>query len=251
MPCGGRCSGPAGRRLLRSVALHWYYLGRVAELPRWIDAALEGDTDPEVSGPLIVLDAIAAWASGDTAGALARLDQADVLSDHLPPGWRSEAIGQRATILTFGGDLDAAAGLLEKALAIATAEGSRISQAMSHLRLGRIALTRGDLDAAQLHLDRSLALFQEVGSPWGIANATGNLAELWGGGSLFADGSAGGNVAFSADNGQTVYQLHPTSWSERDPGYIDLCLTVREMKGSSGFPSSFCIGDPPWACCCP
>lgn len=68
---------------------------------------------------------------------------------------------------------------------------------------------------------------------------------VWGGGSLFADGSAGGNVAFSADNGQTVYQLHPTNWSEPDPGLIDLCLTVREMKGSSGFPPSFCIGGPP------
>ena len=66
---------------------------------------------------------------------------------------------------------------------------------------------------------------------------------VWGGGSLFADGSAGGNVAFSADNGQTVYQLHPTSWSEPVPGYVDVCLAVREMKGSSGFPPSFCLSD--------
>ena len=66
---------------------------------------------------------------------------------------------------------------------------------------------------------------------------------VWGGGSLFADGSAGGNVPFSADNGQTVYQLHPTSWSEPVPGYVDVCLAVREMKGSSGFPPSFCLSD--------
>ncbi len=66
---------------------------------------------------------------------------------------------------------------------------------------------------------------------------------VWGGGSLFADGSAGGNVPFSADNGQTVYQLQPTSWSEPVPGLLDVCLTVREMKGSSGFPSSFCLSD--------
>ena len=66
---------------------------------------------------------------------------------------------------------------------------------------------------------------------------------VWGGGSLFADGSVGGNVPFSADNGQTVYQLQPTSWSEPISGYVDLCLTVREMKGSSGFPPSFCLSD--------
>ena len=66
---------------------------------------------------------------------------------------------------------------------------------------------------------------------------------VWGGGSLFADGSAGGNVPFSADNGQTVYQLQPTSWSEPVPGLVDVCLTVREMKGASGFPPSFCLSD--------
>ncbi len=174
----GPGSRPTGRRLLRAIALHWYYLGRVVEVRRWIAAALEGDADPEASGPLIVLDAIAAWSSGDTPGALARLDQADLLGDRLPPGWRSEAIGLRATIHTFRGDIDSAVALLERALALATEQGSRISQAMSHLRLGRIALTQGDLDAAQRHLDRSLARFQEAGSPWGIANATGNLAEL-------------------------------------------------------------------------
>ena len=174
----GPGSRPTGRRLLLAIALQWYYLGRVVEVRRWIEAALEGDADPEVAGPLIVIGAIAAWASGDTAGAGARLDQADLLSDRLPPGWRSEAIGLRATIQTFRGDLDSAAALLERALALATEQGSRVSQAMSHLRLGRIALTEGDLDAAQRHLDRSLARFEEVGSPWGIANATGNLAEL-------------------------------------------------------------------------
>jgi len=174
----GPGSYQTGRRLLRAIALHWYYLGRVVEVRRWIEAALEGDADPEVDGPLIVLDAIAASAIGDTAGSLARLDQADLLSDCLGPGWRSEAIGLRATILTFRGDLGSAAALLERALDLATEQGSRVSQAMSHLRLGRIALTQGDLDGAQHHLDRSLARFQEVGSPWGIANARGNLAEL-------------------------------------------------------------------------
>ena len=66
---------------------------------------------------------------------------------------------------------------------------------------------------------------------------------VWGGGSLFADGSTGGNVPFSADNGQTIYQLQPTSWSEPDPGFVDVCFNVREMKGSSGFPPSFCTSD--------
>ena len=167
-----------GARLLGAIALHWYYLGRAAEVRRWIEVALDGDVDPEVGGPLVVLDADAAWASGDTAGALARLDQADLLGDRLPPAWHAEAIGLRAMTHFVRGELDPARVLLERSLALATEHGSTFSQAMSHLRLGRIALTQGDLDAAPRHLDRSLAWFRQVRSPWGIANATGSLAEL-------------------------------------------------------------------------
>ena len=167
-----------GARLLGAIALHWYYLGRAGEVRRWIETALQADIDPEVAGQLIVLDADAAWASGDTAGALARLDQADLLSDRLPPGWQSEAIGLRAMTHFVRGDLDLARALLERSLALATEQGSTYSLALSHLRLGRIALTQGDLDAAPRHLDRSLAWFRQVRSPWGIANATGSLAEL-------------------------------------------------------------------------
>ncbi len=174
--------GPGNRavgvRLLAAIALHWYYLGRAGEVRRWIEAALQGDIDPGVAGQLAVLDADAAWASGDTAGALARLDQAELLSESMAPGWQSEAIGLRAMTHLVRGDLDPARALLERALALATEQGSTHSQAMSHLRLGRIALTQGDLDGARRHLDHSLARFEEVGSPWGIANVTGSLAEL-------------------------------------------------------------------------
>jgi hypothetical protein len=66
---------------------------------------------------------------------------------------------------------------------------------------------------------------------------------VWGGGALFADGSVGGNLPFSADNGQLIFQLKPTTWSEPIPGLIDLCFDVREMRGSSGYPASFCTAD--------
>lgn len=66
---------------------------------------------------------------------------------------------------------------------------------------------------------------------------------VWGGGPLFANGDAGGNLPFSAENGQLVFQLQPTSWDEPIAGFVDLCFTVREMKGSSGYPPSFCAGD--------
>jgi len=67
---------------------------------------------------------------------------------------------------------------------------------------------------------------------------------IWGGGPLFADGSAGGNVAFSAGNGQIIYHVHPTGWSYIVPGVLlDLCFEVREIKGSSGLPPALCLSD--------
>ena len=67
---------------------------------------------------------------------------------------------------------------------------------------------------------------------------------VWGGGPLFADGTAAGHVAFSAEDGQVIYHVHATSWSEIVPGVLlDLCFEVHEIKGSSGFPPSFCGSD--------
>jgi len=167
----------AGQRLLRALALRWQLGGRGAEVRRWMQVALEGDVDPEVAGPLLVIDADTAWASGDTVGALARLDQAELLGDQIAPAWRAEAIGLRAMPHLVRGELDRALTLLERSLALAEEHGTKMS-ALTHLRLGRAALMQGDMDAAQAHLGRSLALFREVRSDWGIANATGSFAEL-------------------------------------------------------------------------
>jgi hypothetical protein len=64
-----------------------------------------------------------------------------------------------------------------------------------------------------------------------------------GGGPLYADNTGGGNVAFSAMNGRVIYQLDLTNWAFVGPGLIDLCFDVLEIKGTSGLPPSFCLGD--------
>lgn len=67
---------------------------------------------------------------------------------------------------------------------------------------------------------------------------------LWGGGPLFADGSTGGNLPFSAGNGQLIFHLQPTSWSEVVPGeLIDICFASRLIKGPPIFPPAFCLSD--------
>ena len=67
---------------------------------------------------------------------------------------------------------------------------------------------------------------------------------IWGGGPLYSDGSASGNVAFSAGNGEIVFQIQPVSWEEVNGGEaVDICFETREIKGDAFFPPEFCLSD--------
>lgn len=67
---------------------------------------------------------------------------------------------------------------------------------------------------------------------------------VWGGGSLFDDGSAGGNVAFSAGNGQAILQFQAVSWEEVNDGEaVDICFETRYIKDGEFFPPEFCTSD--------
>lgn len=65
----------------------------------------------------------------------------------------------------------------------------------------------------------------------------------WFGGPLFADGTAGGGGNIAIDNGSTIINVRPTSWSEPQPELIDICFTARTIKGSGPATFSFCISD--------
>jgi hypothetical protein len=72
---------------------------------------------------------------------------------------------------------------------------------------------------------------------------------VWGGGPLFEDGTTGGNFPLSFDNGQTIALFYPISWHEVVPGkFVDICFSVREIKGSYGPLDEFCftevLGEP-------
>jgi hypothetical protein len=95
-----------------------------------------------------------------------------------------------------------------------------------------------------------VGLTATVASAGGNSNVeyTWTLSDLgqgvWGGGPLYADGSTAGNLAFSGFNGQLVFQLRPTSWHEVVPGeVVDICFALHEIKGSTGFPSAYCLSD--------
>lgn len=66
---------------------------------------------------------------------------------------------------------------------------------------------------------------------------------LWGGGALFADGSAGGNIPFSALNGQLVFNIQPVNWFWLVPNQVvALCFNVVPIKGTPFATGYSCAG---------
>jgi hypothetical protein len=74
---------------------------------------------------------------------------------------------------------------------------------------------------------------------------------IWGGGSLFADGTAGGNVAYAFNNGQSFGSLLPTGWVKVgvDPAtgadLVVIFYIVQPTKGPPPFPSPVAFGPLP------
>ena len=84
----------------------------------------------------------------------------------------------------------------------------------------------------------------EVAYTWTVTN----LGQRFGaGGPLFADGTAGGNAPFSAENGQIIFHLIPVSWEEYIIGghpHVDICFETKVIKGTPVYPvGSFCLSD--------
>jgi len=60
----------------------------------------------------------------------------------------------------------------------------------------------------------------------------------WGGGSLNADGTLGGEASYSLENGSLVGVIDPTTWSFVNGGQaVSLCFLVQPMKGPPPLPS--------------
>jgi hypothetical protein len=65
-----------------------------------------------------------------------------------------------------------------------------------------------------------------------------------GGGPLYADGSANVLMTLSDMDGQAIFRLQATSWSEVVPGEsVDICFDVYQIKGPPLLPPSFCFSD--------
>jgi len=63
----------------------------------------------------------------------------------------------------------------------------------------------------------------------------------WVGGPLYANGTSGGGGAFSANNGQVVARITPTTWTEPTEDVVNICFTIVPIKPAPAPGSSMCI----------
>lgn len=75
------------------------------------------------------------------------------------------------------GEIEAAETILHESHAIAEEKMDRWAQAFGLDLLGQAALARGDYAQAQDRFQRSMALYDEIGAPWGTAQVSIHLAE--------------------------------------------------------------------------
>jgi predicted ATPase/class 3 adenylate cyclase len=125
-------------RLVWGLAWFWYFRGYLREGRAWLERALAASGDP---GPL-------------HAGALTAAGR---LSRHL-------------------GDYEGAIALLERSLELARSFQDRRAEALALHELGALAgLAEGDADREVALTEASLALWRELGDPWGTARTLNNL----------------------------------------------------------------------------
>jgi non-specific serine/threonine protein kinase len=80
--------------------------------------------------------------------------------------------------LAHGGDLEAARVIMEEALPVFHADGDHLYVGVCHTALGRMALRRDDRADAAEHLAAGLAMFNAVGSAFGLLDHIALSAEL-------------------------------------------------------------------------
>ena len=124
---------------------------------------------------------------GDPDNALEALEEVERLQISIDKVGEHDLIARDATInylkgkaFRKKGDLNRAIKHLEHSLAIQQELGNKFEIADAQNDLGIINATKGNLDAALIHLEKSLAFFQELSLKQEIVKTTNNIGMIYG-----------------------------------------------------------------------
>lgn len=104
-----------------------------------------------------------------------------VVFDHLVgPTVQAHVHAARANLERLAGCIDEAHGWLDRALSLFRSTGDVYGEALVRCRMGQVAFTEGNLDAATRHLEASLLLDEEIGHVRGVEVNLISLARVAG-----------------------------------------------------------------------
>ena len=180
--------GTVGLRLAKALHQFWQRRGYWSEGRRWLEGAIANyDAHRDAQSPTgnlylaraIVAEGWLAYHQGDYAGRLEALGRGLKLAQALDdPATTAYALGLRAQLTSYAGNLDDALPLSEASVASARRSGDHWTLAWADYIHGMIVYRRNE-PAARVTLDESVMLFREVGDKRSIAtclNVIGYIA---------------------------------------------------------------------------
>lgn len=172
---------PAARaKALRGAGALAYALSDYAAARGYLETSLTTG-EPGHPGAAAALDTLGLVARerGDLAAARGLHEEALARHRAANDRWgEASALGNLGVVARFGGDLAAARVLFEESLAIRRSLGDELGIASALGNLGLIARRDGDLDLARARYDESLAIRRKLGDRWGIAGSLNSLGGL-------------------------------------------------------------------------
>jgi predicted ATPase/transcriptional regulator with XRE-family HTH domain len=183
-----------------AAALWWFWWtnGQVGEGRQWFDALLQRATDLGLTqtrsyGRALLGAGILAFFAGDFAAAMPHLVQARdlgaLMGDAITHGYAIFMIG---TVMILSEQRDEGHAVLDEGYRILYATGAPATWHLGVTSLARALLSfeRRDFAAAQRYADTGMAIFRELGQPYGIGlafNYQGDVARVRGDHALAAD----------------------------------------------------------------
>lgn len=168
-----------GRRLTAAVGVYLTLRGRTAEGAHWAQLAFEVAEEPaDRVGPGFIW-AECAWARGDLGTAEQLLEEVEALARHVgDTRWLPLILHDRGFFRLVSGDLAGAQAAFDESLVLSADTGSTEAIALSHLRLGMLAIEKREYDQAERENDLALSAYRQVGDGWGVATALGQRGDI-------------------------------------------------------------------------
>lgn len=168
-----------GCRLLVALGPYLFLRGHLERGMSWFEQAMASGPPDDLHVPLAFFHAEGVFGGGAVEVAAELFEQAERRARAIgDTRWLPQILGDIGMIELIRGDAGAAIGPLEESVRLSRAAGTSEGQALSHMRLSRLAMLQGDLERAADENERAGSLYAAAGDRWGIGSVEANRGDV-------------------------------------------------------------------------